>query len=195
MAGACRRSRSAKSGCKPRRATEAAVATTAHAQVPAIPPAEQAAIIAAALDYAEGYYSGAPERMERALHPDLNKVHVQKLAQTGRFVVGYSTYSGLIEMTRARLGLLAPERSKIQASALSMVGDVALAAVGRAARESRWGLEGPEHPEQAGDGGAVSVRPAPTEVGAGLVLTTMGHRSDIYLTDASSRNPLALVEW
>ena len=103
--------------------------TTAAAQAPAIPTAEQAAIVATALDYGDGFYSGAPERMERALHPDLNKVTVQALAQTGRYIVGYSTYSGLIEMTRAKVALLAPEKRKIQGSALSMVGDIALARV------------------------------------------------------------------
>lgn len=35
--------------------------------------ADSAAIRAAALDYAEGWYEGSAERMERALHPDLAK--------------------------------------------------------------------------------------------------------------------------
>jgi len=107
----------------------AACGTSAAAQAPVIPAAEQAAIVATALDYGDGFYSGAPERMERAIHPDLNKVSVQALPQGGRFVVGYSTYSGLVEMTRAKVALLAPEKRKIQASALSLVGDIALAKV------------------------------------------------------------------
>lgn len=107
----------------------AACGTIAAAQTPAIPFAEQAAIVATALDYGEGWYSGAPERMERAIHPDLNKVVVQALPQTGRFIVGYSTYSGLVEMTRAKVGMLPPERRKIQGAALSMLGDIALAKV------------------------------------------------------------------
>lgn len=107
----------------------AILGTTARAQAPAIPAAEQAAIVATALDYGEGWYAGAPERMERAIHPDLNKAVVQALPQAGRFAVGYSTYSGLIEMTRAKVGMLPPERRKLQGAALSMVGDVALAKV------------------------------------------------------------------
>lgn len=107
----------------------AACGTIASAQAPAIPAAEQATIVATALDYGDGWYSGAPERMERAIHPDLNKVVVQALPQAGRFVVGYSTYSGLIEMTRAKVGMLPTERRKLQGAALSMVGDVALAKV------------------------------------------------------------------
>lgn len=107
----------------------AACGATAAAQTPALPAAEQAAIVATALDYGDGFYSGAPERMERAIHPDLNKVFVQALPQTGRFIVGYSTYSGLVEMTRAKVAMLPPEKRKIQGSALSMVGDIALAKV------------------------------------------------------------------
>jgi Putative lumazine-binding len=34
---------------------------------------ETPAIVAAALDYYEGWFDGEPERMERALHPDLVK--------------------------------------------------------------------------------------------------------------------------
>ena len=33
--------------------------------------ADREAIKATALDYIEGWYEGNPERMERALHPDL----------------------------------------------------------------------------------------------------------------------------
>jgi hypothetical protein len=103
--------------------------STAAAQAPSTPAAERAAIVATALDYGDGFYSGAPERMERAIHPDLNKVYVQALPQTGRSVVGYSTYSGLIELTRAKVGYRAPEQRKIAAEVLALNSDVALAKV------------------------------------------------------------------
>jgi hypothetical protein len=45
---------------------------TAHAQTTPS-DADKAGITAAALDYIEGWYEGNPERMERALHPDLAK--------------------------------------------------------------------------------------------------------------------------
>jgi len=41
------------------------------------------AIVAAALDYYEGWFDGEPERMERALHPDLVK---RSLAEDGMSV-------------------------------------------------------------------------------------------------------------
>ena len=45
--------------------------------------AEAQAIVAAALDYYEGWFDGEPERMERALHPDLVK---RSLASDGRSI-------------------------------------------------------------------------------------------------------------
>ena len=44
-------------------------------------PADEAAIKRAALDYALGWYEGNPERMERALHPELAKRIVRTDAQ------------------------------------------------------------------------------------------------------------------
>jgi hypothetical protein len=41
--------------------------------VRATPKTDQAAIVAAVLDYFEGWFDGDAERMERALHPELAK--------------------------------------------------------------------------------------------------------------------------
>jgi len=99
------------------------------AQTTAIPEAEKEAIIKAALDYGDGFYAGAAERMERAIHPDLNKVYVRMLPQTGKSALGYSTYTGLIELTRAKAGFREPDKRKIQGYALYLNGDVACAKV------------------------------------------------------------------
>ncbi|MCG3156374.1 MAG: hypothetical protein DKINENOH_02998 [bacterium] len=45
--------------------------------------ADSAAIKKAALDYVEGWYEGNPERMERALHPELAK-RIVRTDQSGR---------------------------------------------------------------------------------------------------------------
>jgi len=92
-----------------------------------IPEEERAAIEQTALDYGDGFYSGAPERMERAIHPDLNKIFIRTLPQTKRHVVSYSSYSILIEATRAKMGLTPPEKRKITVEALLINGDVACA--------------------------------------------------------------------
>ncbi len=47
-------------------------ASTINAQS-TVSDADKTAITATALDYIEGWYEGNPERMERALHPDLAK--------------------------------------------------------------------------------------------------------------------------
>ena len=99
------------------------------AQTGANMEADKEAIVKAALDYGDGFYSGAPERMERAIHPDLNKVVVSVPPKIGKTILGYSTYSGLIEMTRAKLGYLDPAARKIQAFALEVDDNVACAKV------------------------------------------------------------------
>lgn len=104
-------------------------AILAPAQTQVIPDAEKEAIIRTALDYGDGFYSGAAERMERAIHFDLNKVYAMTLPQTGKSVLNYSTYSGLVEMTRAKVGLTDPEKRKIQGYALHLNGDVACAKI------------------------------------------------------------------
>lgn len=90
---------------------------------------DNAAIKQTALDYADGYYSGAVERMEKAILPDLNKAVPTKLPQITNVVLGYSTYSGLIEQTRAKLGLLDEDKRKLSVSVLNINGEVANAKV------------------------------------------------------------------
>ena len=62
--------------------------------------AEAQAIVAAALDYYEGWFDGEPERMERALHPDLVK---RSLASDGH---GVDTISAreMVEATTDGVG-------------------------------------------------------------------------------------------
>lgn len=62
--------------------------------------AEAQAIVAAALDYYEGWFDGEPERMERALHPDLVK---RSLASDGH---GVDTISAreMVEATADGVG-------------------------------------------------------------------------------------------
>lgn len=54
-------------------------ALSLHAQT----AADSAAIKKAALDYVEGWYEGNPERMERAVHPELAK-RIVRADQNGR---------------------------------------------------------------------------------------------------------------
>jgi hypothetical protein len=59
------------------------------------------AIVAAALDYYEGWFDGEPERMERALHPDLVK---RSLAEDGMSVETISARE-MVEATANGIGL------------------------------------------------------------------------------------------
>ena len=86
--------------------------------------ADSAAVTQIALDYIDGYYSGDVIRMENAIHPDLNKATPRDLPQTGRTTLAYTTYSGLVEFTRARVGALDDTARHIQVIILNIENDV-----------------------------------------------------------------------
>jgi hypothetical protein len=73
-------------------------ATAARAQEAKPSEADLAAIKATALDYAESCYEGKPERMERALHPELAKRIVRTDAQTGRSLIDPMSASELVNL-------------------------------------------------------------------------------------------------
>jgi hypothetical protein len=87
--------------------------------------AEKEAAIKCALDYSDGAYSGDAARMERAIHPDLNKLIFRRLPSKA-WVSSYSTYSLLIELVRAgAITTLPPEKRLTDASVLEITDDVA----------------------------------------------------------------------
>lgn len=59
-------------------------------------------IVATALDYYEGWFDGVPERMERALHPELSK---RSLAEGGASVETISARE-MVEATVRGIGLM-----------------------------------------------------------------------------------------
>jgi hypothetical protein len=62
-------------------------------------PADSAAIEQAALDYIQGYYSGSPERMEKALHPDLAK-RIVRTDPDGQSTLDQMDATTLIQISR-----------------------------------------------------------------------------------------------
>jgi len=86
--------------------------------------ADSAAIRQTALDYIDGFYSGDVARIEKAVHPDLNKATPRDLPQTGRTSLAYTTYSGLVEFTRAKAGALDDTARHVKVSVLNIENDV-----------------------------------------------------------------------
>lgn len=99
---------------------------------PTVPRDE--AVIATALDYSDGGYSGDAARMERALHPDLNKLFFMKRSPAMGLLAGYSTYSGLVEMTRMGTLNLEPEKRRTDVAVLESTDDVACVRL----KSSQW---------------------------------------------------------
>jgi hypothetical protein len=85
------------------------------------------AIIETALNYGDGFYSGSAERMEKAISPDLFKVAPLKLPNSDQVVLTQSTFSGLVEMSRAKVGFVPEEARKIEVKVLKIAGDLAFA--------------------------------------------------------------------
>ena len=88
--------------------------------------ADSAAVRQAALDYIEGWYEGNPERMARALHPELAKRLVRTDRQSGASDVRQMGASELVMQTRRGGAKDTPtERQRKEVRVLDIYNDVA----------------------------------------------------------------------
>ncbi len=87
---------------------------------------DEAAVVAAALDYFEGWFDGDVARMRRALHPDLAK---RALTDDGR-TLNETTSAWMLDATAKHLGKArdVPDR-RIEVDVVDVYGDVATAVV------------------------------------------------------------------
>ena len=86
---------------------------------------DKEAIKATALDYIEGWYEGNPERMERALHPDLAKRIVNTNAQ-GRSSLGQMSAMSLVQGVKRGGGKDTPkEKQQKDVTILDVFGNAA----------------------------------------------------------------------
>ncbi|MDD5361072.1 MAG: nuclear transport factor 2 family protein [Ignavibacteria bacterium] len=90
---------------------------------------DSAAIVRTVLNYGEGYYSGSPERMESALHSNLNKVAPEKIDENGNTILNYSTVSGLVELCREKIGILEESKRKISVTVFRFSDNIAFAKI------------------------------------------------------------------
>ena len=91
----------------------------------AVSDADKAAITQAALDYAEGWYAGDAERMERALHPDLAK-RIVRTNDKGQSMLGQMSAMGLVQGVRAGYGKNTPkEKQQKDVAILDVFGNAA----------------------------------------------------------------------
>jgi hypothetical protein len=89
---------------------------------------ERAAIKQAVLDYAEGYYDHAPERMERAISPLLTKRALMARPGVAPFLLQMNAEM-LLEATRGAAPRPAPAERRLVAEVLDVTGDIASARV------------------------------------------------------------------
>jgi len=102
-----------------------ASASQAQAQT----PSDADLIKQTALDYIEGWYEGNPERMERALHPELAK-RIVRTDDRGRSNLGQMSALTLINFTRGGGGKNTPkEKQQKDVTVLDIFGNAASAKV------------------------------------------------------------------
>ena len=87
-------------------------------------PEDEKAIDRAGLDYVDGFYAGSQERLQKALHPRLQKVLVQPLPN-GREIFRYRTTDGLIEYARTGMSKKPAEERKVAVRICQSDGNVA----------------------------------------------------------------------
>jgi hypothetical protein len=91
--------------------------------------ADRDAIKAAALDYIEGWYEGNPERMERALHPDLAK-RIVRTNDRGQSMLGQMSAMGLVQGVKMGGGKNTPKEKQLKdVTILDIFGNAASAKV------------------------------------------------------------------
>jgi len=87
--------------------------------------ADREAIKATALDYIEGWYEGNPERMERALHPDLAK-RIVRTNDRGQSMLGQMSAMSLVQGVRNGGGKNTPkEKQQKDVTILDVFGNAA----------------------------------------------------------------------
>lgn len=91
--------------------------------------ADEKAIHTTALNYLEGSFSGDAERMEKALHPELNKVIPVKVKKTDKTMLDKMGASLLIEGTRAKMGMVPEDKREIEYTLLDIRDNIAMVKV------------------------------------------------------------------
>jgi hypothetical protein len=87
------------------------------------------AITLAALDYMDGAHAGDAARMERAVHPELHKVTVTSIPQTGTSFLRTSGSSRLIQLIAANSAPLAEDKRNIDLKILDVLEGLAVVRV------------------------------------------------------------------
>jgi hypothetical protein len=90
---------------------------------------DKTAIKKASLDYIEGYFSGDAVRMARGVHPELTKVFPAVLKKTGKTMLNKTTASLLVAYSKAKAGLLAEDKRKINVRILDVQKNIAMVEV------------------------------------------------------------------
>ncbi len=85
---------------------------------------DRAAIEKAGFDYVDGFYAGSAERLQKALHPRLQKVTVRGLPN-GREIFSYTSTDGLAEYANSGQSKKPEEQRAVKTTLLAVEGNMA----------------------------------------------------------------------
>jgi hypothetical protein len=89
--------------------------------------ADEAGVVAAAMDYMDGALNADAERVARGVHMELNKVMIRTLPQTGRQVLAYNTHTTLVEAVRGIAARVADVDKTVDVTVFDIGNDLAVA--------------------------------------------------------------------
>lgn len=84
------------------------------------------AVTQAALDYIDGAHAGDAARMERAVHPELHKITIRSIPQTGTYFLNKSGASRLIQLIAADAAPLPEDKRSIEVEILDILEGLAV---------------------------------------------------------------------
>jgi hypothetical protein len=82
---------------------------------------DEDAIKMAALDYIDGAHEGSSARMERAVHPELNKVIVETIQKTGKSYLRKAGSTRLVQIVGAKVAVLDKDQRNIEVKILDVL--------------------------------------------------------------------------
>ena len=87
---------------------------------------DEGAIRTAALGYIDGAHAGDSARMEHAVHPELNKVVVEKIPKTGKSYLRKAGATRLVQIVGAKVAVLDKDKRNIQVKILDVLEGLAM---------------------------------------------------------------------
>jgi hypothetical protein len=79
----------------------------------------------AVLDFCTGFMAGDAAKAESTLHPEVSRAVLSRMPATGKFAIGRSRFSSLVEPLRAKLTVQPEDKRKVEVVVLDVMDGMA----------------------------------------------------------------------